>query len=338
MPDAAAARRNVLVLSASRKVLLVQAFRRAVAVRGEGIVIAADVSALAAALYEADAARLVPRSDDPAFVDRLLELCAADEVGLLVPTRDEELPVLAASRDRFAAAGTRVLVAGPDAVETCRDKAAFARAVDAAGLETPRTWDAADGLDAVPLPAFVKPRIGKGGRGIAAVHDREALAAAMAAAGGEAIVQELVRAPEYTVDVFLDLDGRPLTCVPRERVEVVSGESIVSRTVRDPALADATLRLCTAIGLVGHVTVQAFRLPDRVLFIEVNPRYGGAANLGFEAGARTPELALALAAGEHPQPLLDAYEAGLVMFRHATDRFVREADLLPGAIVSGPPA
>jgi putative hydrolase of the HAD superfamily len=109
---------------------------------------------------------------------------------------------------------------------------------------------------------------------------------------------------------------------------------VVSRTVDDPELVAATLRLCAAIGLVGHVTVQAFRALDRILFIEVNPRYGGAANLGFEAGARTPELAIRLARGEQLEPQLDGYESGLTMLRSASDRFLRDGDLVKVAAVA----
>jgi carbamoyl-phosphate synthase large subunit len=323
-------RPNVLITSASRKAPLVRAFVGAARALG-GRVIAADVSPLAAALYEADEARIVPRSDDPGFVDALLEICAEARVGLIVPTRDEELPVLAAARDRFGAAGTLVLVSSPEAVDTCQDKVRFNAAVQAAGLDTPRTFQ--DPASA-SFPAFVKPRRGKGGAGAIRVDDAGALAAALPTAGPDAIVQELVEAPEYTVDTFLDFAGTPITCVPRERILVVAGESVVSRTVDDPVLVEATLRLCAAIGLVGHVTVQAFRTAERILFIEVNPRYGGAANLGFEAGARTPELAIRLARGEPLEPQLDGFERGLTMLRSASDRFLREGDLVQGAAVA----
>ncbi len=328
---AAADRPNVLITSASRKVLLVRAFALALARTGGGRVIAADISPLAAALYAADAARLIPRSDDTGFIDALLEVCAADGIGLLVPTRDEELPVLAAARDRFAAAGTVVLVSSPDAVDACRDKARFDARVRSAGLETPTIF--ADPA-AVRFPAFVKPRQGKGGRGATRVDDAAELAAALEAIvtlGGEPVIQAFVDAPEFTVDVFIDFEGVPISCVPRERIAVVGGESWVGRTVRDPDLVAAALQLCGAIGLVGHLTVQAFRTPDSISFIEINPRYGGAADLGFEAGAPTPEFAIRAAHGERLEPQLDAYEAGLVMLRHTADLFVREVDLIgPG--------
>lgn len=319
-------RPNVLIASAARKVALVRAFRTALDRCGGGQVIAADIDPLAAALFEADAARIVPRSDDPVFVDALLDICERDRIGLVVPTRDEELPVLARARDRFKEAGTLLLVSSPEAIETCQDKHLFMAAVREAGLQVPAVHT---DPETARLPAFVKPRRGKGGRGAHKVTTHSDLGAALSTLGQDAIIQEFVEAPEFTVDVFLDLDRRPISCVPRERIAIVAGESVVARTVRDPALAAATLHLCTVIGLVGHVTVQAFRTPDRVLFIEVNPRYGGAANLGFKAGARTPEYAVRLARGEHLASRLDDYEVGLIMLRYSADRFIRERDV-PG--------
>ena len=82
--------------------------------------------------------------------------------------------------------------------------------------------------------------------------------------------------------------------------------------------------------LVGHLTVQAFRTSDTISFIEINPRYGGAANLGIAAGAPTPEYAIRAARGERLEPTLGDYEVGLVMLRYSDDLFVRERDLLGG--------
>jgi len=317
---------NVLVSSASRKVGLVRAFKRAVAAVGDGRVAAVDVSPLAAALYEADVAHLVPRSDDPAFIDAILDLCSSEGVALVVPTRDEELPVFAAARDRFAGHGILVLVPEPATVATCQDKLAFASACAAEGLSTPRV--VTDPTDA-DLPLFIRPRIAKGGRGARAVRSGRDLAVALDELGASAFVQELIEAPEFTIDLFVDpRDRTPISCIPRERVLVVDGESKIGRTVRDDRLRDATLRLASALGLTGHVTVQAFRRGDEVLFIEVNPRYGGGASLGFAAGAPTPEFALRIAHGERVEPRLDAYETGLVMLRFTDDRFTRDSELV----------
>ena len=324
-------RPNVLITSASRKVLLVRAFRSAMIQVGGGRVLASDLSPWAAALFEADGVVDLPRTDDPGFVTAVERACEQEGIGLVVPTRDDELPVLAEARDQLARSGTTVLVSTPEAIATCRDKVRFAAAVQAAGLDSPRIYDRA----AAPLPAFVKPRSGAGGRGATAVTTLEGLAAAseaIEAAGGEPLIQEHIAAPEFTIDVFVDGEDRAISCVPRERVVVVAGESVVSRTVRDDELMAATLRLCAALRLTGHLTVQAFRLPDRIVFLEVNPRYGGAANLGFAAGAPTPEFAIRSARGERVEPRLADYEAGLVMLRFAEDRFVRAPAGSPAAM------
>jgi carbamoyl-phosphate synthase large subunit len=320
-PAASPDRPNVLITSAARKVLLVRAFRAAMAGLGGGRVLAADLSPWAVALLEADGVASLPRTDDAGFGDALDRACATDRIGLVVPTRDDELPVMAALRDRLATAGTVILVSSEAAVAACRDKLRFAEAVAAAGLDCPRTVDA----PVRGFPVFIKPRVGAGGRGAAVVATPEALAQAhdaIVADGGEPLIQEVVDGTEFTIDVFIDRDGRPISCIPRERVVVVAGESVVSRTVRDNDLSEATLRLCAALELTGHLTVQALRSPDRIVFLEVNPRYGGAANLGFAAGAPTPEYAIRSARGERLDPRLGLYEDDMVMLRYADDRFV----------------
>lgn len=317
-------RRAVLVTSAARKVLLVRAFRQAQNRLGGGRVLAADLSPWAVALHEADGVVELPRTDDAAFGQTLEEACAAEGIGLVVPTRDDELPVFAALRDRLAAAGTTVLISARESIDVCRDKVRFAAALAEAGLDSPRIHNGSH----IPMPAFVKPRIGAGGRNSGVVSTVEALrssASAIEAAGGEPLVQEYIEAPEFTIDVYIDPDGQPISCVPRERLLVVAGESVIARTVRDDDLSAAAVRLCTSLRLSGHLTVQAFRTPERIAFIEVNPRYGGGANLGFAAGAPTAEFAIRVSRGERLVPQLGRYDVGLVMLRYAEDRFVREA-------------
>ena len=47
----------------------------------------------------------------------------------------------------------------------------------------------------------------------------------------------------------------------------------------------------------------------------MNPRFGGAFPLPQAAGAAYPELVLALAAGERPEPRLGEFTEGVVMTR-----------------------
>ena len=318
---------NVAILSASKKVWLVQAFQRGLAAIGGGRVWALDCDPHAAALRAADSAELSPRSEGPEFLDWLELWCRRERIALVVPTRDAELALLAGAAERFSRAGVRLVVSPVEAVALCRDKRRFARFCRDRVFATPAEFDA----EAVPaFPVFVKPRTGQAGQGAQRIGSAEELHERGFDPERE-ILQEFVDAPEFTIDVFVDWDGRLISSVPRERVRVVDGESVVSRTVRDDELAHEAGRLALELGLRAHVTVQAFRGPGPIRFIEVNPRFGGGAALGFAAGCPTPEWLLRLARGETVEAQPGRYAVGLWMFRHTTDLFCQEEEAKPCA-------
>lgn len=318
---------NVLLTSASRKVSLIRAFQEAAREGDGGHVIAVDASPQAAGLYLADRGEVVPRMDHPEFRERLLALCERESVDLIVPTRDEELPFFARERSAFEAVDATVLVPRQETVETCRDKRRFARFCEAHDLETPSLQDPAD---PGPFPLFVKPRIGKGSRHTYRVDDERELEAALTLVGEDPVLQAYVDAPEYTIDFFADLSGEPISVVPRQRLKVFGGESFVGRTVREPVLQEGAVALARDLGLVGHNTIQCFLDAGRASFIEVNPRYGGGAALGFAAGAPTPRYLLRLLRGEPVAPRLGAFQEGLYMLRYTEDVFLPRDDLLQG--------
>lgn len=315
---------NVLITSASRKVALVRAFQRALAATGGGIVVAGDASASAAALYLADRGVILPRSDADDFVSEIIRLCSEQNIGLVVPTRDEELPVFASARERFEERGVAVAISSPSAIATCQDKGAFLAFCTANGFSTPDVL-VPDDLAEGDFPVFLKPRVGKGGRGAQRIDSRVDLLRALSAVD-DALVQVYCNLPELTLDVFVDRDSRVLSVLPRTRTLVVGGESYISTTVKNDRLIRRGEDLVVALGLYGHLTVQCFWSKDasdgEPSFIEVNPRFGGAANLGFAAGHPTPEYLVRSALGERVERRVGEFEDGLTMLRYAQDVFV----------------
>jgi carbamoyl-phosphate synthase large subunit len=73
----------VLFTCAGQRVDIVTAFGRAGATT-----LAADINPLAPALYHADRYALVPRVDDPGYVDAIRDLVLAHDVRLIVPLTD----------------------------------------------------------------------------------------------------------------------------------------------------------------------------------------------------------------------------------------------------------
>jgi carbamoyl-phosphate synthase large subunit len=313
---------NVLITSASAKVLLVRAFQAAVRSRG-GQVVACDAASDSAALFAADAAVLLPLAGDPGFRAAFLALCAERKIALVVPTRDGELPLLAELAPDLADQGTRVLVAPPATIARCQDKRIFNQFCKDNGYPIANIHysDPPSGF-----PVFVRPATGAGGRGAAKIASLAAWDA-MEASRTELIVQDLVEAPEYTIDTLLDLNGRPLQAVARLRQAVRDGEAYKSRVEDLPDLADMALSLCARLGCIGHNVVQAFYRPETgPLLIEVNPRFGGASNLSICAGLDSPSRIIALLAGEtpaDPRPI----HFGLTMLRYSDDMIIEDAEL-----------
>ena len=249
---------------------------------------------------------------------------------MVVPLIDTELHLLAPHRALFAAQGVTLVVSSPETTEIALDKRRTREFFDAHGFASPAVLDA-DAILADPAaayPFFLKPADGSCSIGATRIDDAESLAF-HAKHTANAMVQELVRGQEFTLDVLVDFDGRVRCVVPRLRMETRAGEVSKGMTVKDPVLLAAGRRLVEALpGAVGCITVQLFLTPDReVKFIEVNPRFGGGFPLADAAGAKYPEWLVAWALGRNPIIALDGWTDGLVMLRYDDAVFVRREDI-----------
>jgi carbamoyl-phosphate synthase large subunit len=299
---------GVLFTCAGQRVDIVTAFRRAGA-----WTLATDVNQLAPALYHADAHAFVPRVDDATYVDALHALVLEHDVKLIVPLTDLDHGVLARAKDRL---GALVLLPAPEVVEALADKwLAHSLFVDN-GIGSPPTWLPEVGPGTVEFPVLVKARHGFGSRGIYRCHDPRELEFFLGYATEDSMVQSCCRGEEFSIDLFCDLDSRCLNAVPRTMIESKGGESIKGMTIADDQLVEVGRHVSETLRLVGPANVQCFREPDGTHVVtDINPRFGGAFPLPTAAGSRYPELALALAAGERPEPRLGDYRAGLYMTR-----------------------
>jgi carbamoyl-phosphate synthase large subunit len=303
----------VLFTCAGQRVDIVAAFARAGAVT-----IATDLDPLAPALYHASHRELVPRVDDPGYVDALAQIVARRDVRLIVPLTDLDQGILAGSREALAPA--LVLAPSPDVCTTMGDKYLAHRFFEEHGIDSPRTWLPDDVPDDVRYPLLVKVREGFGSRHIHHAADPDQLAFFLRYTPVESMVQERCLGEEHSIDVFCDLDGRCLNAIPRSMIQSKGGESIKGMSLQDPELFAHGARVAETIGIVGPANVQCFREPDGTLPVtDVNPRFGGAFPLPLAAGSRCPQLALALARGERPEPRLGDFRAGVLMTRFFSD-------------------
>jgi carbamoyl-phosphate synthase large subunit len=296
----------VLFTCAGQRVDIVSAFARAGATT-----IATDVNPLAPALYHADRYALVSRIDDPQYVQQLRDLVAAHDVRLVIPLTDLDQHVLAT-----AELGTTVLLSDAHVVEAMSDKYLAHEFLLERGIPSPETRLPGDLPAELPLPALVKARLGFGSRNIYRAETREELDFFLAHTPVDSMVQECLAGEEFSIDVFCDLEGRCLNAIPRTMIESKGGESIKGMTIQDAELIAFGARVAETLPIKGPANIQCFREADgRLLVTDVNPRFGGGFPLPLAAGSRYPELALAIANGERPEPRVGDFRGGVVMTR-----------------------
>ena len=110
---------NILFCSAGRRVELLKDFRKSMD-EGDRI-IAADLSNLAPALYAGDKYYLVPRIDDPTYIDTILDICRKEEIDAITTLIDPEIELLAKNRARFEEIDVEVLAPYVETAELCFD-------------------------------------------------------------------------------------------------------------------------------------------------------------------------------------------------------------------------
>jgi carbamoyl-phosphate synthase large subunit len=248
-------------------------------------VVAGDADRSAAGGALADASVVLPRADHPRFLDAVLGAAAAYGVDALIGTVAEELPALTAGVDRLTAAGIGTWLPDLAAVDLCCDKAAFAERMHAAGVPHPATATTGAGAAGVPGPWVVKPREGRGSRGVQLL-DRLGPVVTALGTGPDLVVQTRLTGREFTADALVGRDGDLLTVVPRWRDETKAGISVKGTTFDSEAVTDLVRDTLAAVGLTGPANVQGFVADDgTATVVEVNPRFSGGLPLTLAAGA-----------------------------------------------------
>ena len=311
----------VLFTCAGQRVDVVSEFARAGA-----FTVAVDVDPLAPALYHAHRHAIVPRVEDEAYLPALAEIARDHDVRLIVPLNDLDHLPLASAGEILAPA--LVLLPAAEVVERVRDKYFAHGFFGEHGLASPPSWLPDEVPADASYPLLVKARRGFGSRHIYRADDPEQLAFFLRYTPVESFVQQMCLGEEFSIDVFCDVGRRCLNAIPRTMIESKGGESIKGMTVKDWDLIDHGRGVAEKLRLVGPANIQCFREPDGTLPVtDVNPRFGGAFPLPRAAGSRYPELALALAEGERPEPRLGEFREGIMMTRFFSQLVLAENGL-----------
>ena len=200
---------NVLILSAGRRVELVQDFQTEAAKFSDDVkILTTDlVPRMSSACHVSDGSFEVPLISADSYIDSIFDLAVRENIGLIIPTIDTELQKLADERERFEAAGIHIVVSDSDFIAQCRDKRKTASLFARYGIRSPEIYD----REKLVFPCFAKPY--DGSRAIGAKRiDTPACLTPEIVDDPKLMFCELIdienEFSEFTVDMYYDHEGR----------------------------------------------------------------------------------------------------------------------------------
>lgn len=315
---------NIIITSAGKRVALTRAFKETLKKYfPDSKVYTTDMNPeMAPAGYVSDECIKVPRCTDDNYISILLDICEKKQIGLIVPTIDTELLVLSSNRDRFTKAGVVLSVPSLDFVSICRDKRNTGEFLEKHGIRVPKEVDKYNPT----FPLFAKPYDGSLSANLHYITKPEELTKDILS-DPKLIFMEYIDKKaykEFTVDMFYDANNDLKCLVPRERIEIRSGEINKGRTQKEFLLDYLKTRLSHLEGCVGCVCLQIFYNPESkdVVGIEINPRFGGGYPQSYAAGANYPELLIKEYFCKEKLEYFECWKDNLLMLRYDDAIFV----------------
>lgn len=306
-------------------------------------VIGADMSDDATILRMCDAAYQVPRGNDPAYVDTLMEICRREGVDILLPIMSVELGALAENKDRFEAIGTKVSVSDHKFLEVANNKRKLLDFLSSSGLpcaayQTVHSLDALKaavyGLGYPDVRVCVKAVEGSGSRGFRILgrtasrfdlfmHEKptsgiitlEELTGILEEAETfpELIVMEYLPGREYSVDILADC-GRTLVSCCRKSLRMENSIMLEAEVVNAPAVTSYCEAVTEALRLDGNIGFDVRERGDGTpLIMECNPRITAGTPFFMAAGVNLPYLCVKKLLGEELPAAEPAY--GMIIRR-----------------------
>ena len=320
---------NILLTSVGRRVSLVKFFKEALNKRG--YVYSADRDPTAPGLYVADRSFLVPKVSEENYIAFLLEKCKKEDIKLIIPLIDPELPVLAKGREAFLDEGIIPLISNYEQVMIGYDKLKAYNFFVENDFTTPKTIYLREDIpeEKIDFPQIIKPRFGSAGIGVQRCdnyHDIEFYSHKIT----EPILQEFLKGDEITIDVLCDLEGNPVSLVQRKRIKIRAGEVERGITIKNNELLSISLELVKKLRPIGVINIQCFLTKNGAYFTEINPRFGGGYPLTHFAGVNFPKIIVKLLEGKLVKPCIGKYEEGILMLRYDDSIFIRKNELLEG--------
>lgn len=322
---------NILMCSVGRRGELLKDFKKSMSEGSK--MVATDLSPYAPALYFADKQYLVPRIDDPSYIDTIINICKEEKIDAITTFIDPEIEILAKNRNRFSELGVEVLTPYEETANLCFDKYKMFKKLSECGIPTVMTWGTIEEFNAsrdagiVDFPVFIKPRTGSGSVGARKVCNYDILVESMKE-DQSLIIQEFMDCEDLDADVYIDtITHEAVSAFSKRKIETRIGGACKTVSFKDDKLFDFISKIVKNFKFNGPVDMDFFYRDGTYYLSEINPRFGGAYLHAYGAGVDFIKLIENNLNGKINKQDFGNYDEGVVMMMYDSVVIKKQEDI-----------
>ena len=222
--------------------------------------------------------RKIPFANQNNFVNEIKKIYKDDNIDLIIPAVDEELEILADQK-------MNIFLPDKNFIKNMISKDVFVETLKENGISYPKTGKV--DFDWLDYPCILKPKKGRGSRGVEIIKSRDKLKSYLEYTGlnqEEYILQELLNGQEYTILMSANknnkLLGINLVKVKEKKGITISAETSINKSI---------LKFCKdfhkKIPTRGCYNIQLIHCNDgKIVPFEVNPRISTTLCLAIYSG------------------------------------------------------
>ena len=298
----------------------------------------ASSSKMSYSLLLADGYVLTPQFHDKTYIDFLISYCQENNIKAIFSFSEMDMIVLSKNKEQFQKHGITVVVSDELIIRLCNDKWKSHQFLLSLGLKQPKTYidinllkqDIKSGI--VSFPLFFKPRWGVGSIGLFQVDAFEEIDIIYWKIHHKifnsglkheseqdkdfcVLMQEKINGIEHGIDIFNDLNGNYVTCVPKRKL-LMESSTKMAQIVWDKKFEDIAKIISYNLKHISDLDVDCFLTETgEIVVLEMNCRFGGQYPFSHLAGARFPMQIIDWLSGNPTSEKYISYNVGVTGYK-----------------------
>ena len=211
-------------------------------------------------------------NDHQYYVDFLLEKCISNNIDIVFPLLDYELPIISKNKDKFLSKNIFVCISDFDFINNTLNKLKTYQNYKHL-INFPKTYTKKEEIPP-DIKILKKKIIGSASIGIEFYKDKSTISNFCE---GVDILQEQIIGDEYGMDILNDLEVNFVHSSFRKKLSMRAGETDKAITFFEEELWNLAISLSKTFRHIGNIDIDFIKEndTDKIFIIDINPRFGG---------------------------------------------------------------